>query len=593
MLGPLEVERGGHRLAVGGARQRAVLAVLVLNLNRVVSRDRLIDAVWGETPPETAARALQVYVSGLRKILGAERIVTRAPGYLLQAEPDSVDLIRFENLVDAGKEALATGDALRASEQLEQALQLWRGEALEDLESAPEAEREGLRLGELRLAAIEERVDAELALGRHAELVGWLQALVREHPFRERLRGQLMLALYRSGRQAEALDHYQEVRRLFAEELGIEPGDPLKRLERLILERDPELGYVPRASNRSAGDGVIPRPRRLHRRRRLLLFAAAAAAATAAAVAIAYSGDAGSPSTTVLPNSVAVVDAKSDRLIGDIAVGGRPVAVAAGQGAIWVADGADSTISRIDPRTRKVVGVRGTGTDLHGLAVGFGSVWTADGTDGTVTRIDAKTDEIVHTFLFGQGPELPVFWIATGAGSVWATRGDTLLRIDPATNRWRAVRIPAPDGLAADSHQVWVATAGQRLLRLSLPTGKRRLTVPLGSDVAQPTIGSGSLWLIVYRGVGQIWRIKPNSVGTSSARTLAYPALSSSTHVPVSPVAIAAGDGAIWVVDLDGTLLKLDASTGHVVAQTTTAPTMRSALAIADGAVWVAIQQPR
>ena len=310
MLGPLEVERGGRRLAVGGARQRAVLAVLVLNVNRIVSRDRLVDAVWGESPPETAARALQVYVSGLRKILGAERIVTRPPGYLLQAEPDSVDLNRFESLVDAGKEALAAGDALRASEQLEQALQLWRGEALEDLESAPEAEREGLRLAELRLAAIEERVDAELALGRQAELAGWLQALVREHPFRERLRGQLMLALYRSGRQAEALDHYQEARRLFAEELGIEPGDPLKRLERSILERDPELGYVPRAPNRSGGDGVIPRPRRLHRRRRLVLFTAGAAAA-AAAIAIAYSSDAGGPSTTVLPNSVAVVNARS------------------------------------------------------------------------------------------------------------------------------------------------------------------------------------------------------------------------------------------------------------------------------------------
>jgi DNA-binding SARP family transcriptional activator/streptogramin lyase len=590
VLGPLEVERGGRLLAVGGARQRAVLAVLILNRNRVVSRDRLIDAVWGESPPETAASALQVYVSGLRKILGAERIVTRPPGYLLQAEPDSVDLNRFERLVQTGKEALASGDPLRASEQLEQALQLWRGEALEDLEAAPEAEREGLRLGELRLAAIEERVDAELALGRHAELVAWLQTLVREHPFRERLRGQLMLALYRSGRQAEALDNYREVRRLFAEELGIEPGEPLKRLERSILERDVALSDVAQAPTRSGGDGVVSRPRPLHRRR--LLLVGAAAVVGLAAVAVVYSSDAVGPSTMVLPNSVAVINAKSDRLIGDIAVGKGPLAVAAGEGAIWVANGGDSTISRIDPRTKKVVKVLGIGTDLHGLAVGFGSVWTADGNDGTVTRIDASTDEVVATLHFGEGPELPVFWIATGAGSVWATRGDRLLRIDPATNRFSPSRIPPPDGLVAGSHKVWIATVDQRLLRLSLPTGKRTLSVALGSDIAQPTVGSGSLWLIVYRGVGQIWRIRPNIVGTSSTPTNPYPAVGAMTDVPVSPVAMAAGEGAIWVVDLNGTLFKLDAATAHVVAQTTTAPTMRSALAVAEGAVWVAIQEP-
>lgn len=225
--------------------------------------------------------------------------------------------------------------------------------------------------------------------------------------------------------------------------------------------------------------------------------------------------------------------------------------------------------------------------------MGFGSVWTADGNDGTVTRINANTMEVVKTIHFAEGPEMPVFSIAKGAGSIWATRGNTLIRIDPATNSWRAVRIPSPDGLAADSQRIWIATDDQRLLRLSVTTGKRKLTRQLGSDITQPTVGSGWLWLIVYRDRGQIWRIKPNIVGPSSGRKFAYPPVSTRTHLPVSPVAIAAGGGAIWVVDSHGTLLKLDASTGHVVSQTSTAPTIRSALAIADGAVWVAIQQPQ
>src|SRR6266550_2024091 len=248
ILGPLEVEGDGEPLALGGAKQRAVLAVLLLRANRVVSRDRLIDAVWGERAPETANSALQGYVSSLRKTLGADLILTRAPGYVLETAPTSVDLGRFESLLAEGSDALAARDAKRASKRLREALDLWRGEPLADLDSVGFVQLERVRLEELRLNAVEGRVDADLALGRHVELVAELHALVREHPLRERLRAQLMLALYRSGRQAEALDVYQQGRRLLAEELGLEPGEGLKRLEHAILEHDPALGAPARAA---------------------------------------------------------------------------------------------------------------------------------------------------------------------------------------------------------------------------------------------------------------------------------------------------------------------------------------------------------
>src|SRR6266566_3615040 len=252
ILGPLEVVAHGEPRALGGAKQRAVLAVLLLHANRVVSRDGLIDAVWGEHAPETANSALQGYVSALRKTLGADLILTRAPGYVLETAPASVDLGRFESLLAEGSNALAARDAKRASKRLREALDLWRGEPLADLDSAGFVQLECVRLKELRLSAVEERVDADLALGRHAELVAELHALVREHPLRERLRAQLMLALYRSGRQAEALDVYQQGRRLIAQELGLEPGEGLKRLEHAILAQDPALGAPARTEHRKA-----------------------------------------------------------------------------------------------------------------------------------------------------------------------------------------------------------------------------------------------------------------------------------------------------------------------------------------------------
>ena len=237
LLGPLEIVERDRSLALGAGKQKALLAILLLNANEVVSTDRLHDELWGESPPATAAKSIQLYVSRLRKELGEGRLVTRPPGYVLKVEPHELDAARFRRLVGEARDI----EPERAARKLREALDLWRGPPLADLEYEPFAQPEIARLREARLAALEQRIDADLAAGRHAALVGELEALVSEHPLRERLWAQLMLALYRSSRQAEALEAYRAARRSLSEELGLEPGTELKQLEQAILTHDPEL----------------------------------------------------------------------------------------------------------------------------------------------------------------------------------------------------------------------------------------------------------------------------------------------------------------------------------------------------------------
>jgi DNA-binding SARP family transcriptional activator len=242
VLGTLEVLVDGRPIDVSGSRQRALLAVLLLRANETVSRDRLIDELWGERPPGTAANALAALVARLRKVLPPDLLLSRAGGYELRLARQALDLHRFETLAEEGSGALAAGDPARASELLMAALSLWRGPALAEFEYAPFAQAAIVRLEELRLVALERRIEADLALGRHGDLAAELQALVTEHPLRDRLRGQLMLALYRSGRQAEALEAYRAGRRIFIENLGIEPSPELQELERAILRQDASVG---------------------------------------------------------------------------------------------------------------------------------------------------------------------------------------------------------------------------------------------------------------------------------------------------------------------------------------------------------------
>jgi DNA-binding SARP family transcriptional activator len=259
VLGPLEVAGDTGPLVLGGTKQRSLLAMLLLHANQVVSTDQLIDALWGASPPATCGKSIQVYVSRLRKELGGERLATRPPGYVLHVEPSELDLARFEQLATDAHGA-APEDAAR---KLREALALWRGPPLSDLAFEAFAQAEIARLDELRVAVHEERIDADLALGRHAELVGELEALIVSYPLRERLRGQLMLALYRSERQAEALEAYQEARRELADGLGLEPSERLKRLEQAVLRHDQELDLRDHAPPEAPGRAILIVPRAL------------------------------------------------------------------------------------------------------------------------------------------------------------------------------------------------------------------------------------------------------------------------------------------------------------------------------------------
>jgi DNA-binding SARP family transcriptional activator/pimeloyl-ACP methyl ester carboxylesterase len=243
LLGPLEVLRNHAPVRIAAGKQRALLAILLLNANRTISREQLIDSLWGEDVPDSAQKMVQIQVSQLRKALPEPRLHTRRPGYMLEVREGELDLVTFERALVDARRAVAQGEPEHATRQLGPALALWRGPALAEF-SEPFARHEGTRLEELRLAAVELQIEAELALGHQHDVVGELETLIARHPLRERLRSQHMLALYRSGRHAEALASYQTFRRTLSEELGIEPPASLRELERLMLKQDASLELV-------------------------------------------------------------------------------------------------------------------------------------------------------------------------------------------------------------------------------------------------------------------------------------------------------------------------------------------------------------
>src|ERR671923_1751849 len=243
LLGPLELWDGPREIEVAGAKRRALLVILLLHRNEVISRDRLVDLLWGERPPPSALHSLEVHVSKLRGLVPGDgaRLQTRPRGYVLRVEPGELDLERFERLAEDGRAALAQGDPERADRLLREALSEVRGPALAEFAFEPFAQAPMAELAELPMAVLEDRVDADLSLGGHATLVGELEALVAAEPLRERRRRQLMLALYRCGRQGEALAAYRDARHVLVEELGIEPTRELRELEQAILRQDPTL----------------------------------------------------------------------------------------------------------------------------------------------------------------------------------------------------------------------------------------------------------------------------------------------------------------------------------------------------------------
>ena len=552
ILGPFQVfDDSGREVGLPTGREPALLAALVLRRGEVVSVDALVDALWGDAAPSTAVKAVQGYVSHLRRVLGSDgALITQAPGYVLRVPAEAVDAHRFSTLA---AEALRTlqEDAESALVTFERALAFWRGPALVEFAFADFAQREIRRLEELRLETVEGRFEAMLRLGRHGAVVAELETRVAEHPLRERLRGQLMLALYRSGRQADALEVYRSGRRLLADELGLKPDDELQRLERAILNHDPSLEPPVVAG--------VERPSVAQRRR--------ASSRTQPAVP---------------PDSVAVIDPQRSRVVGHVLVGRRPVALATGHGSVWVANADDGTVSRIDPDRGDVIRTIGIGAPAIDLAVATDAVWVANGSDGTIARIDPGVDAVVETIDLRGSSELawnPAYAVDADEDSVWVAAGPHhVLRIDPATNAPVAMidvgRVPI--GVALGEEALWVVTTAQRALRIEPHTNTATIEVPIGYPIAL-TAGNDAVWVSDSR--GQVWRINPDT-GT----------VTQTTPVGRGLVGLCATDGAVFAADnADGTVVQIDQQDGRFVGVVPVghAPTDVAAW---DGTVWVSIQ---
>jgi DNA-binding SARP family transcriptional activator len=559
LLGTLEAGEN-DAVPLGSRKQRALLAYLLLHRNEAVPREALIDALWPDDPPATAGHALDVYVSRLRKSLGVDGLLESRGGALqLKIPDDAVDAARFELLVAEARRATVPTERLV---MLDEALALWRGSVLADLRDEPFVRAERDRLEEERLVALEERLSAILALGRHDEAVGPLQALVSEEPLRERPRRLLMLALYRAGRQTEALDVYRGFRRQLRDELGLEPSAELRGLEASILRQDPALAAP------SATEVTAPPARALtwrRRRRALIAFAVAVAIAAGVLVAVLVStGGGASRAVVTVPHlSAAALDPTSGDVDAVVPLRGQPIAALGDGDSVWIANSTDRTLTRVDDRSGAALATIGLPAEPVALAVGAGRLWAAS-LDQThsLTAVDPRSGDVVLSIPLRQ-PGLGKFvvgrWtgasdVAFAAGSVWAAVGVSgLMRLSADGKVLRSLVVgPEPNALAADAHGVWVAVIGPaQVVEVDPVTDTLGRAVNVGdmspgSEVRTAlhctiALDRGSLWVPAYNGPagsGSVWRV---DVDTGLVNAV--------VHTGGSPCAVAIGFGKIWVAN--------------------------------------------
>jgi ABC-type transport system substrate-binding protein/DNA-binding SARP family transcriptional activator len=598
ILGPLEVKHGATPVRVGGPRQRALLALLLCHANRVVSRDQLIDELLSDQPAGSAERMLRVHVSRLRKALseaedaGEPRLRARPPGYVLHVSPGELDLDRFDDLTAAGRQALAGGDPASAAALLREAESLWRGRPLADLESESFTRSEVQRLEALRLGLVEDRIEADLAVGRHTALCSELERLAAEHPLHERLRGQLMLALYRSGRQADALDSYRAARSLLVEELAVEPGPQLRRLQRAILHHDPALDLPsPQTQPQSGPEGgsppVVPAaaseparhpaaPGRRHWSRRAALAAGVAIALAGIAAFVPLSRHA----TSAMPlnaNLLALVSPTNGAVQATVPLHAPPTDVAAGAGSLWAAEASAGLVVRIDPARHAVAATIPVGTNPSRIATGGGQVWVLDPADRTVSRIDPRTDTVAQTISLPSRPSD----LLLSAGSLWVSSQDagTVAKIDPGSGRIvSAARTGGdPGGLAAADSAVWVATDRTgTVVQIDPRTGTAAKAIRVGDA---PAVAAG--------GAAGLWVLDPLDATVSHVDPR-HGAVTATVALGGTPAAMVQSGGGIWIADgQHGTLLRVAA--GDAVVTRFQLGEHLTALTAADGGLWAAI----
>jgi YVTN family beta-propeller protein len=557
LLGTTEVVVGGAQRALGGPRQRGVLANLALHAGRAVVVSQLIDDLWGSSPPASAGHTIETYVSRLRRVLdmpGEQSVVvTVGRGYALNVAPEQVDALHFAELAAEGRAALDRGDAVGAERALSAALVLWRGPALSDVRDSAFAPVAARRLETDRLAALETLMDARLLLGGHRDAVSELERAIALDPYRERFHAQLMVALYRSGRQADALGAFQKARARLAEDLGLEPGRELRELETAVLLQAPELD-APSSGRQPLLHGATPstsdamsieeqarpsglelparwRPTFKSRRVRALTVACVVALVAGAGVATLLRRttplDAASVGLTELTTTGGVVRS--------ISLPSEPGSAVAADGSVWVTSPVAHALYRVDPETGATDDTIGVGAGADAVVAAGSDLWVANTLDGTVSRVSVATGEVVQTVNVG----------------------------------------PEPTGLAAGDGSVWVADASASTLTAIKASSGNASTQPLSSAPFGVAFGAGSVWLS-NPSYDNVTRLQPGG--------------GASVEIPVGagPTAIAFGLGSVWVTDqLDGTVSRIDPATDSVVAEIPVGDGP-DALTISAGSVWVA-----
>jgi DNA-binding SARP family transcriptional activator/streptogramin lyase len=636
LLGPFEVEWDQHVLKLTSRKERVLLALLALHRGQPMSSERLIDGLWGASPPATAAKSVQVYVSHLRRALPADVLVTRGGGYALDVPEKALDSGRFRGLLDEGRALLSTGRFEEAADILRTGLSLWRGPPLADLAYEPFAQTEIAQLEELRSIALEERIEADLALGDHAAVVPELERLIREQPLRERLRGQLMRALYASGRQAEALAAYHETRRVLRDELGLVPSPALRELERAILAQDAALAppTAPRPLPiRPRGPPPIRRPRR-RRLRALGLVAAAALVAALAGTTIFAREDGARALASVSADAIGIIDPRTDTIVGEVSLTSAPGAIAYGRGSLWVAGIDANVVWRVNPRTRIVEQTFPVGSRPDDIAVGAGAVWVASSQPDEVVRIDPASGAVDRIPIprpmlrrdapFGachpgsregapaERTYFPILeesfspgaWeadVAVADGHVWfSCEAGTLARIDPDTRAAETMERAddnhptagwaislSPVSLVYGHGSLWaansLASSSGALWELDQSTGASGRVVELPGLPRAIAVGGTWLWVGTH-GPDALWRLKV-------ARSRVVPVEAEPVPLADPPDAVRVGEGSVWVVSKDaGTLARLDPVSRQVRALVTLG-TRPHSLAIGGGAVWVTTGQ--
>ena len=576
ILGPIEIEVAGRTEEPAGEKLRLLLGLLVLSAGRRVSDERLVDVLWLDEPPPTARESLRVHVSRLRKMLGDRAVVRDAGGYVLVASSACVDSLSFEALVVEAR-GLREVDVELACSRYRAAEALWRGPVACDV-AFDRLPPEALHLEELRLVAIEERIEAEIAAGRGPELVPELEALVSAHPLRERLQVQLMLALYAGGRQSDALAAYRTARDRLRTELGIEPGPDLRQVERRILVHDPDLP--------GAATARTQRLRRRSRRAVPLLVAAVLAVVALAATAFSDAGGRQATASAVVPDSLVELEAATGAIRSVLPLPDGPDAIAVTRDALWVTSVVARTVSRVDRETHEVEVLGGVPAAGDIAASATGQVWVGNLRARAVTLVNAPNLDFRDP-----RPSLPVpggaIALDVGAGLLWVTVArdeegpGALERIDLAgLRRLGTTTVGAfPASVAVSRREAWVGNYRDGTVTIVGADGRARGTITVGRGPITVAADEHSVWIGLFW-TNEVVRIDP------VRRAIV-------ARVPVGEGiwGMDVGPGSLWVANRDSaSLTRIDTGTNRV-ASTIRLAAPPYGVAYADGRLWVTTQR--